>query len=130
MQAALLESATGTQGSGRRRGSFGVVLAVYSTQNYASWAIARPSDRIRTCDCHGSAHHNMSDRLSRGRRAGTAWFGRSLRPMEGANRYGVFFSFDIWVAVRCTVCGEKAWHHSDKMVLYDQNEGGEHAGSL
>ncbi len=94
------------------RSSTGIVLAVNSTQNYASWAIARPTDRIRTCDRHVCAHHDICDRLSRGRRAGTAWFGRSLRPMEGANRYGVFFSFDAWVAVRCTVCDEKAWHHS------------------
>ncbi len=71
----------------------------------------------------------MSDHLIRGRRTGTAWFGRSLRPMEGANRYVVFFC-GAWVAVRCTMCDEKAWHHSAEMVLHDQNEGGEHAGSL
>ena len=89
------------------RSSTGVVLAVYSTQNYASWAIARPTDRIRTCDRHGDAHHNMSNRLSQGKRAGTAWFGRSLRPMEGVNRYGVF-SFRLTLGWRlCAPCAMK-----------------------
>ena len=50
--------------------------------------------------------------------------------MEGANRYGVFFSFDVWFAVRRTVCNEKAWHHSAEMVLRDQIKGGEHTGAL
>ena len=35
-----------------------------------------------------------------------------------------------WVVVRFTVCDEKAWHHIAEMVLNDQNEGGEQAGSL
>ena len=72
----------------------------------------------------------MSDGLSRGRRARTAWFGISLHLMEGANRYSVCFLFDAWVVVGCIVCDEKAWHRSAEMVLYDQSEDGEHAGSL
>ena len=72
----------------------------------------------------------MSDRWSRGRRAGTAWFGRYVRPTEGADRYGAVFDNDNWVVEMHSVHNEKAWYHSAEMVLLDQNEGGEHAGSL
>ena len=72
----------------------------------------------------------MSDRWSQGRRAGTAWFGRYVRPTEGADRYGAVFDNDNWVVEMHSVHHEKAWYHSAEMVLLDQNEGGEHAGSL